>query len=66
MTDFLIYLSFSELGIGAIMFGVTWAEPKWLKDNKNCHAFFVVASIFLVFPAGHNLIGLGIWGLFTL
>ena len=65
MIDFLIYLSFSELGIGAVMFVVANLPPNWLKRQSGLFIeIYRATTLFLVFSAGHNLIGLGIYGLF--
>jgi len=62
MIDFLIYLSFAELGIGAVMWAAIIFD--WLIDKSDMYwDNFTAIMLFLVFSSGHNLIGLGIYGL---
>ena len=64
MTDFLIYLSFSEAFIGAIMIFIAWFDPKWLRaKSETYHNILTLVALILVLASGHNLIGLGIWGI---
>jgi len=65
MIDLLMIISSVELIIGSVMYGITWVEPKWLRSKSDLfHAFFASIMLILIAASGHNLIGLGIYGLF--
>ena len=65
MIDLIMYITTTELLIGAVMVAIAWIDPKWLRDKSDTyHNVLTLIALFLVLSAGHNLIGLGIWGLF--
>ena len=65
MIDLIMYVTTTELLVGAVMVAIAFIDPHWLQDMQQVHRdVYTAVTLFLVLPAGHNLIGLGIWGLF--
>jgi len=64
MIDTLMIITSGELIIGAVMFVVGGIKLKYFyQKSEHYRAIYSTIMLFLVFSAGHNLIGLGIWGL---
>ena len=63
MIDLLMYITSGELIIGAVMYAAIVLD--WLIDKSELYwDIFTAIMLFLVFSSVHNLIGLGIYGLF--
>ena len=62
MIDLIMYITTAELIIGSVMYGGTALD--WFSNKAdNYQEVYIIIMLFLVFSAGHNLIGLGIYGL---